>query len=112
MKYNLYLLGVLPLASPPARGAWIEIYSGGALPLSPRSPPARGAWIEIAGWCRCLPPSSRRPPRGGRGLKYGGSTLPVGALWSPPARGAWIEIEERWWGWPEESVAPREGGVD
>ena len=35
-----------------------------------KSPPSRGAWIEIAFYScmanRCL----RRPPRGGRGLKY------------------------------------------
>ncbi len=34
--------------SPPARGAWIEIFSGDA-PIFKISvsPPARGAWIEI-----------------------------------------------------------------
>ena len=37
----------------------------------------------------------RRPPRGGRGLKY---DVPETARWiitSPPSRGAWIEIREK-----------------
>ena len=35
-------------ASPPARGAWIEIVAAACLRLSATvSPPARGAWIEI-----------------------------------------------------------------
>ena len=39
-------------ASPPSRGAWIEIHAG---PITVGeylgSPPSRGAWIEI--FCRC-----------------------------------------------------------
>ena len=34
------------------------------------SPPSRGAWIEIFGSASCLYAVSSRPPRGGRGLKY------------------------------------------
>ena len=56
------------------------------------SPPSRGAWIEM----QTLPIVDRvddgRPPRGGRGLKcvipVNGHIAPV----SPPSRGAWIEI--------------------
>ena len=40
---------VIPLygVSPPARGAWIEIYSNHPRYVAEWSPPARGAWIEI-----------------------------------------------------------------
>ena len=37
----------------------------------------------------------RRPPRGGRGLKYKAGEILVLALLSPPSRGAWIEIQEK-----------------
>ena len=81
-------------SSPPSRGAWIEIRAGlHLLRLQPESPPSRGAWIEIGGsmifarissasppsrgaWIEILPSAggrtsrSRRPPRGGRGLKW------------------------------------------
>ena len=59
------------------------------------SPPSRGAWIEIWHCCLSLWIVQRRPPRGGRGLKL---CRCVGALHhrtSPPSRGAWIEIAER-----------------
>ena len=52
--------------------------------------PARGAWIEISMLCRYLLPGACRPPRGGRGLKYGGD--------QPRCK--------------DGEVAPREGGVD
>ena len=59
-----------PSASPPARGAWIEILTVQlAASESLPSPPARGAWIEII-------------------RQYYLSFLAP----SPPARGAWIEI--------------------
>ena len=35
------------LASPPARGAWIEIFAVFLIPAKLLSPPARGAWIEM-----------------------------------------------------------------
>ena len=68
--------------SPPSRGAWIEI--PGTRPLRtvcPGSPPSRGAWIEISVWFGFPRPGCRRPPRGGRGLKY---DLPARAA-PPPA---------------------------
>ena len=34
----------------------------------------------------------RRPPRGGRGLKYNINGGSLGTITSPPSRGAWIEI--------------------
>ena len=33
-----------------------------------------------------------RPPRGGRGLKFGVGVSSLRAVSSPPSRGAWIEI--------------------
>ena len=38
---------VSPFASPPARGAWIEIAVVAFSYAMSLSPPARGAWIEI-----------------------------------------------------------------
>ena len=56
------------------------------------APLAGGAWIEISrtpayGTSRC-----RRPPRGGRGLKYYLTCLSRQTRPSPPSRGAWIEM--------------------
>ena len=34
------------------------------------SPPSRGAWIEMNIWDSLGPTTISRPPRGGRGLKY------------------------------------------
>ncbi len=70
MKYHYEMDGMEPTASPPARGAWIEIH-----------------WIPLvpgAGFCR--------PPHGGRGLKSLIKAFSCAASMSPPARGAWIEI--------------------
>ena len=61
-------IGVKALASPPARGAWIETLQVAQTRPLVTSPPARGAWIET----RCA-----------RGSKQGTE--------SPPARGAWME---------------------
>ena len=54
----------------------------------------------------------RRPPRGGRGLKY--SIHPAGtpSARSPPTRGAWIEIVPRQGVRSMPDVAPHAGGVD
>ena len=53
-----------------------------------------------------------RPPRGGRGLKYAATDVPLVHAESPPSRGAWIEIDNGdtkslYW-----AVAPLAGGVD
>ena len=57
-------------ASPPSRGAWIEIgLSLEGLPVL-ESPPSRGAWIEIP---RLVSRAAIKSP-------------------SPPSRGAWIEM--------------------
>ena len=58
-------------ASPPSRGAWIEI-SAAPSPTAPRSasPPSRGRGLK----CIVSPPSrsvDSRPPSRGRGLKLG-----------------------------------------
>ena len=59
-------------ASPPSRGAWIEILKCfDAKEPSNSSPPSRGAWIEIHWSTGFRITSCRRPPRGGRGLKSG-----------------------------------------
>ncbi len=121
--------------SPPARGAWIEIdYDQALKKNNASSPPARGAWIEIISLSRELHRHRRRPPRGGRGLKYELHRPDAQVSPSPPARGAWIEIPQQfllWFrrksppargAWIEmliyrqgaggKGVAPREGGVD
>ena len=45
-----------------------------AAPLA-KSPPARGAWIEMSRSDPAYSALSRRPPHGGRGLKYFVSSL-------------------------------------
>ena len=35
------------------------------------SPPSRGAWIEMQAYAPCGCEARGRPPRGGRGLKFG-----------------------------------------
>ena len=77
------------------------------------SPPSRGAWIEIQAAQQIFRHRQRRPPRGGRGLEsllLERTVLPAA---SPPSRGAWIEIKS---GLPDRAmratVAPLAGGVD
>ena len=58
------------------------------------SPSSRRAWIEIKVptiWKHFAP---GRPPRGGRGLKYGDTSLFLVQRWSPSSRRAWIEIAD------------------
>ena len=76
-------------ASPPSRGAWIEIILWPFVGYHRRSPPSRGAWIEIN---RLLP------------LFW--------VMWSPPSRGAWIEILILKSVTDVFLVAPLAGGVD
>ena len=56
------------------------------------SPPSRGAWIEIGTIIYIMVFVNRRPPRGGRGLKYWWCYWYLWPSASPPSRGAWIEI--------------------
>ena len=78
--------------SPPARGAWIEIFPLLSLHLPMSSPPARGAWIEIPAYM-VTSPFFQSPPARGAWIEI---QHPYHALTtsctSPPARGAWIEI--------------------
>ena len=68
---------VLPLSSPPSRGAWIEIYNSLHNHPNTKSPPSRGAWIEIkSAKANRLSEMTGRPPRGGRGLKLCGIGAP------------------------------------
>ena len=70
MKFPEYNIDYLLTASPPARGAWIEMEINRKDTRDGQSPPARGAWIEIGKVIEVE-----------RDIKA-----------SPPARGAWIEI--------------------
>ena len=57
------------------------------------SPPSRGAWIEIVRHLILIKNYVSRPPRGGRGLKLMVLLVLCHLLvLSPPSRGAWIEI--------------------
>ena len=96
--------------------------------------PARGAWIETKAGALTIP-ISRRSPHGGRGLKHGlaanyhwsEASLPARGAWiethlevylrvrlsrSLPARGAWIETPHKPCLQILDFVAPRTGGVD
>ena len=55
------------------------------------SPPP-GAWIEIETELDFAKKLSRRPPHGGRGLKFYQTGMSMADMLSPPARGAWIEM--------------------
>ena len=80
------------IASPPARGAWIEIDEKRAWAVElARRPPRGGRGLKYP-FTVCFPGPSRRPPRGGRGLKLKADVHHFFASMSPPARGAWIEI--------------------
>ena len=59
------------------------------------SPSARRAWVEIV--CARLQAlmSPRRPPQGGRGLKYIILVMVMSHASSPSARRAWVEITSR-----------------
>ena len=91
MKSDTGGLGDLVRASPPSRGAWIEIVqSTSPTYLTLSSPPSRGAWIEIVVY-----------------------QLLKEAFRSPPSRGAWIEMVRGIRALGRLSyVAPLAGGVD
>ena len=90
MKYGGPLPGGTGLASPPSRGAWIEMSLARLRYRLALSPPSRGAWIEIV------------PVRGSIAPSHG----------SPPSRGAWIEITAGRRACASAAVAPLAGGVD
>ena len=56
-------------ASPPSRGAWIEIMLDEGKEEAVQSPPSRGAWIEIASPLQVSLVVTLSPPSRGRGLK-------------------------------------------
>ena len=116
------------LTSPSSRRAWIEIRAFTFLrSVSITSPSSRRAWIEIIMYPATEPLKQRRPPRGGRGLKYSlfeifvfiGGRPPRGGRGlksrpdmgagngkqSPSSRRAWIEI--RIFACPHSSVLSR-----
>ena len=90
MKCRFCNICAAGLASPPSRGAWIEIGTATEAPDDWQSPPSRGAWIEIT-----------VDPETGE------------SIWtSPPSRGAWIEICGTVDLHRPVGVAPLAGGVD
>ena len=104
----------IKIGSPSPRRAWIEILCNQTQRGQSRSPSPRRAWIEIKKSVSLRPRDWRRPPHGGRGLKWfclniaighngrpphGGRGLKYGSeqtrtalLRSPSPRRAWIEI--------------------
>ena len=56
------------------------------------SPPTRGAWIEIAAPGCPGNTSRRRPPHGGRGLKFMFVIVAFVGLGSPPVRGGELKF--------------------
>ena len=78
----------------------------------PQSHPARGAWIEIISGGGRTVKGNGRTPHGVRGLKYFCRRLDDYGRWSHPARGAWIEIGVIMVLPPDIRVAPRMGCVD
>ena len=92
MKYGAQAARACSKGRPPHGGRGLKSTRIVAYIIALVSPPARGAWIEIWKNHEATPYGKGRPPHGGRGLK---SMLPSSALaffTSPPARGAWIEI--------------------
>ena len=81
--------------SPSSRRAWIEITpEGSGDKPDPRRPPRGGRGLKfqrLAVWASSL----GRPPRGGRGLKSTRSPRRVPLPSSPSSRRAWIEILKR-----------------
>ena len=66
MKFKLLLRRrAAPDASPPSRGAWIEMQFRMITHTSLRSPPSRGAWIEIFTVLTFDPANSVAPLAGG-----------------------------------------------
>ena len=102
-----------PVASRPARGAWIEIRIRYPWSAQQESRPARGAWIEIAlGNLKSLLVGGRAP-QGARGLKSGNKChiqqvhfgrAPQGARGLKSTGGTVEAITA--------AVAPRKGRVD
>ena len=77
------------------------------------SPSAGRAWIEIPVGSYVVYVRYRRPPRGGRGLKFQMiDMVNTGPLVSPSAGRAWIEIVQTNQPEQEELVALRGEGVD
>ena len=99
--------------SPPARGAWIEILASCIIRRNCGSPPARGAWIEIGYQAYDLLKAHCRPPHGGRGLKSKGEKGATGEQGGrPPHGGRGLKSCSAWWANMLRIVAPRTGGVD
>ena len=98
--------------SPPSRGAWIEMILRVHLPrYLLRRPPRGGRGLKYD-QVDYRTGHDRRPPRGGRGLKYLGDICKINGAESPPSRGAWIEIGQNLPVSGCAIVAPLAGGVD
>ena len=77
-----------------------------------RRPPHGGRGLKFLDLVEDICRRNGRPPHGGRGLKSDGLELYDGWEMSPPARGAWIEISFSASPTAPALVAPRTGGVD
>ena len=102
----------LGIASHPARGAWIEICETARHSRAAQSHPARGAWIEIRPLSIASTSCGSRTPQGVRGLKSLAWLSDTDFYRSHPARGAWIEIVETLSMSANHPVAPRKGCGD
>ena len=60
--------------------------------LDSLSSPSRGTWIEIGTALFSINELRRRPPHGGRGLKFRRWGRMGDSGWSSPSRGTWIEM--------------------
>ena len=65
MKYSFISCATTTLASPPSRGAWIEIKKSGLSLTRSGSPPSRGAWIEMIIFDEFIPEAHVAPLAGG-----------------------------------------------
>ena len=74
------------------RGTWIEMYRRVPRQCACTSSSTRGTWIEIAPIQFISAGAQRRPPHGGRGLKFPPRNRSDIPAWSSSTRGTWIEI--------------------
>ena len=81
-------------------------------PFPERRPPRGGRGLKYPVPWNKYEIGYGRPPRGGRGLKYVSVYVPITSTESPPSRGAWIEIVFEGGVFLVDYVAPLAGGVD
>ena len=102
------------IASSPARGTWIEM-SGSTRRQAGRirRPPHGGRGLKFVPQPLGHVLAYRRPPHGGRGLKFNVVLATLDTALSSPARGTWIEIlDKAGYNLGDHLVVPRTGDVD